>query len=248
MKEAQNEFFKYTENYKKYGPKIELKISHTVRVEKLCVDIAESLNLSDEDVELADMCGLLHDIARFEQWKRYQTYSDLASLDHGDLGVEILKKNNFINKFTKKNHETIFRAVKYHNKYRVPNTISNRNKMFVNITRDADKIDILQLFVNGGLVNHTEDAIISDKVYKAILDKKEIKRTDVKTKADDIAVRLGFVFDLNFKRSYEILKETDYINKMIDVQIKDTKNETLVKQLNELREFVNKYIGEMIKC
>lgn len=248
MKEAENEFYKYTESYKKYGPKIGLKISHTVRVEKLCVDIAKSLNLSQEDIDLAAMCGLLHDIARFEQWKKYKTYSDLQSIDHGNLGVEILKKNNFINKFTKKNHDTILRAVKYHNKYNVPNTLSERNKMFVNITRDADKIDILKLFVTGELVNDTNDSVICDKVYNAILNKEEIKRTDVKSNADDIAVRLGFIFDLNFKRSYEILKETDYINKMIDVQIKDTKNELLVKQLNELREFVNKYIGEMIKC
>lgn len=248
MKEAENEFLNYTESYKKYGKKIDLKISHTLRVKDLCIDIAKSQNMNDDDVELAAICGLLHDIGRFEQWKNYETYNDLESIDHGDLGERILKNNSFINKFSKKNHNTIFRAVKYHNKYGVPNTVSKRNKIFTNITRDADKIDILYLFVNGGLVNHVGDSIISDKIYQNIINKKEIKRTEVKTKADEIAVRLGFAFDLNFKRSYEIIVEEDYINKMIDIQIKDTNNKNLIKQLNELRDFVNNYIEEMIKC
>ena len=120
MEDALKEFYKYTDSYKKYGQKIVLKINHTVRVKDLCIDIAKSLDLREEDIDLAAMCGLLHDIGRFEQWKRYETYDDLKSLDHGNLGVEILNHNKFINHFTKNNHNTILRAVKYHNKYFVP--------------------------------------------------------------------------------------------------------------------------------
>ena len=85
MKEAEEEFLKYATPYEKYGEKIELKIKHTMRVKKISKDLAESLNLSKEDVDLAEYCGLLHDIARFEQWKRYGTYDDLKSIDHGNL-------------------------------------------------------------------------------------------------------------------------------------------------------------------
>ena len=145
MKEAEEEFLKYATPYEKYGEKIELKIKHTMRVKKISKDLAESLNLSKEDVDLAEYCGLLHDIARFEQWKRYGTYDDLKSIDHGNLGYEILKKDHFINRFTKKNHNTILLAVKYHNKYRVPKTLNERNRLFANITRDADKLDILDI-------------------------------------------------------------------------------------------------------
>ena len=89
---------------------------------------------------------------------------------------------------------------------------------------------------------------MSKKVFNNIKNKKQIKRVDVKTRADEIAVRLGFVFDLNFKESFKILKETNYINKMLDIQLKDTNNKELVKQIEELRLFVNNYIEEMIKC
>ena len=248
MNEALEQFMKYTNPYKKYGSKIDLKINHTVRVKDLCIDIAKNLNLSEEDIELAAFCGLLHDIGRFEQWKRYETYNDLISIDHGELGVEILKKDKFINKFTDKNHNTILKAVKYHNKYNVPKTLTERNKLYVNITRDADKIDILYLFVNGGLVTNTENTKMTDKVFSSLMRKELIRKKAVKTKADEIAIRLGFVFDMNFKRSYEILKETDYINKMLDIQIKESKNNELNNQLEELRKFINQYIEEMITC
>lgn len=245
---AEEEFIKYTDPYKKYGKKIELKIKHTFRVQALCGDIAKSIKLTEEEVELAKLCGLLHDIARFEQWKRYKSYNDLKTIDHGDLGVEILTKNNFINKFTNKNKDTILRAVKYHNKYRVPNTLSINNKLYTNITRDADKIDILYLFVIGGLVTTTNNTKMSTKVYNNLLNKKLIKKKDTKTMADEIAIRLGFVFDLNFKKSYEIIKEKNYLNDMIDIQIKEAENKELIKQLEELRVFLNNYIEEMIKC
>ena len=245
---AEEEFIKYTDPYKKYGEKIELKIKHTFRVQALCGDIAKSIKLTEEEVELAKLCGLLHDIARFEQWKRYKSYNDLKTIDHGDLGVEILTKNNFINRFTNKNKDTILRAVKYHNKYRVPNTLSINNRLYTNITRDADKIDILYLFVIGGLVTTTNNTKMSTKVYNSLLNKELIKKKDTKTMADEIAIRLGFVFDLNFKKSYEIIKEKNYLNDMIDIQIKETENKELIKQLEELRVFLNNYIEEMIKC
>jgi len=89
---------------------------------------------------------------------------------------------------------------------------------------------------------------MSKKVFNSIKKKEQIKRVDVKTRADEIAVRLGFVFDLNFKESFKILKETNYINTMLDIQLKDTNNKELVKQIEELRVFINNYIEEMIKC
>lgn len=248
MKDAEEQFIKYTDSYRKYGEKIILKINHTMRVEKLCEEIARSLNLKEDDINLAAMCGLLHDIGRFEQWKKYQTYNDLKSIDHGDLGEKLLKENHLINRFTNNQVNTVLRAVKYHNKYRVPKTISERNKLFVDITRDADKIDILYLFVKGELYTKTEESKMSDEIIHALKEKRLIRKDETKTKADEIAIRLAFLFDINFKKSYDIILENDYINKMIDIQIEESNNKELKEQLEELRAYLNQYIGEMIKC
>ena len=130
MEEAKKEFLKYAESYLDCGKKIELKIKHTFRVVALCEEIARKKGLTEEEIELAKLCGLLHDIARFEQYKRYQTFVDSKSIDHGDLGVEILKTNHFIGKFSTNEalESLILKTVKYHNKYALPKDLTENKE------------------------------------------------------------------------------------------------------------------------
>ena len=242
------EFIKYTDSYKKYGEMIDLKINHTFRVKDLCLEIAKSLGLNEEEEHLAELCGLLHDIGRFEQWKEYKSFKDLQTIDHGDLGVELLKNNNFINKFSTYNHDTILKAVKYHNKYKVPNTLSDKNKLFVNITRDADKIDILYLASKKKINVNTENTKMNKQVYNSLLNGKCIKKGAIKTKADLVAIYLGFIFDINYRISYKVMKERGYFDTIIDNQIKETNNKEFKEQLKVLQEVINKRIEEMILC
>lgn len=242
MTRAENEFKNYTDPYREYGDKILLKIDHSLRVRDLCANIAKSLDLSDKDMELAAICGLIHDIGRFEQWKRYQTYNDQRSVDHGDLGAEILEGMD--GTFHEGSQEIILNTVRYHNKYRVPDTIHEKNRLFVNITRDADKLDILDLFVTGGLVKQTGNTAISDHAYSMLLEKKPLRKQDTETKADSIAGYLAFVFDLNYERSFEIVRGKDYINRLINIQKAETKNDVFIRQLEELRKFINGYVRD----
>ncbi len=46
-----------------------LKVVHTYHVADNARNIAEKLKLSKEDIELAELIGLLHDIGRFEELK-----------------------------------------------------------------------------------------------------------------------------------------------------------------------------------
>lgn len=242
MTRVENEFKKYTDPYRGYGDKILLKIDHSLRVKDLCVDIAKSLNLNDKDIEFAAICGLIHDIGRFEQWKRYQTYNDQRSVDHGDLGAEILEGMN--GAFRESGQEMLLDTVRYHNKYRVPDTVDEKSRLFVNITRDADKLDILDLFVTGGLVKQTGNTAISNRVYGLLLEKTPLRKEDIETKADAIGGYLAFVFDFNYKRSFEIAQEKDFINRLIDLQKAETENEEFIRQLEELRTIVTGYMQD----
>lgn len=241
------EFIKYTDSYKKYGEMIDLKINHTFRVKDLCLEIAKSLGLTKEEQDLAELCGLLHDIGRFEQWKEYKSFKDSTTVDHGDLGVEILKENNFINKFSTDNHDTILKAVKYHNKYQVPNTLSDENRLFVNITRDADKIDILYLASKKKINVNTENSKMNEQVYNSLLNGICIKKDSIKTKADLVAIYLGFIFDINYSISYKIIKERGYIDKIIDNQLEETNNKDFEEQLVKVKKLSKRHIEEMIK-
>ena len=103
IERAKIEFDKYCKKYDLVNENLKRKYGHSYRVMMISSEIAKSLKLNQEQIELAEIIGLLHDIARFDQYSIYHTFSDVKSIDHGDLGVEILKKNNYIRKFI--NHQ-----------------------------------------------------------------------------------------------------------------------------------------------
>lgn len=249
IKKSKDEFMKYTNNYDIENENIERKIYHSLRVMEISKKIATNMGLVNEQIELATLIGLLHDIGRFEQFKIYQTYSDLESIDHGDLGADILKQNNFIRNFIKesKYDEIILKSVQNHNKYKIADDLNKEEKLFCKIVRDADKIDILyeaiEIFWKNGREEIQND-LISDKVYNEFLNKKLIKKNKnmKKNGIDKLVLMLAFVFDINFHESLEILKKEDYLNKILnnfDFKSQDTK-----EKIENIRNVLNLYLNK----
>ena len=88
-KQASEAFEKYTARYNAQDEKVRLKIEHTWRVARLCETIARSLGLPEEETDLAWLTGLLHDVGRFEQLRRYGTFIDAESIDHAQYGAQL---------------------------------------------------------------------------------------------------------------------------------------------------------------
>lgn len=91
LEHAKDEFLNYTKKYDLSNENIKRKQLHSLRVMQISENIARSLNLNEEGVTLAMLIGLLHDIARFEQYTQYQTFKDFISFDHGDYALKILE-------------------------------------------------------------------------------------------------------------------------------------------------------------
>lgn len=250
MQKAIDTFLEYTNSYVSLSNdshdvyNITLKIDHTFRVMDLCEEIAKSLNLTKEDITLAKLCGLLHDIGRFEQWSRYKTFADSKSIDHGDFGANLLKEKKFMRKFNndEKIDDLIIKVVKNHNKYKLEEGLTERESLFSNIVRDADKIDILYLYTINDISIDVGVDSFSDSVLDCLKNHKLIDRRLKKTKADTLSVSLAFTFDMNYKKTFEILRDRSYLDKEIDIYINKTTNQKLKEQLNELRSIINNYI------
>ena len=239
MKEAIEEFRKYTDLYLNYGINIERKINHTFRVVSLCEEIAKSLNLPEEDIELAKLGGLLHDIGRFEQYKNYQTFKDSASIDHGLLGYNILTPS-FIRKFNsnKENDALLRKVVLNHNKYSIDKYLTEKEKLICNIVRDADKIDILYLVLNSDILP-LDNSTVSEEVYEEILNKKLVTKEKRQTQADNLVCNLAFIFDISFSKSLEIILKKDYLNKLITKYLA-TSNQDFKEKLLVIKDVLNK--------
>lgn len=246
---AIKEFIKYTENYDLTNDNIKRKQLHSIRVMKLCGIIAESLNLNEEQIELAKLIGLLHDIARFEQFTQYRTYHDSESFDHGDYGAEILK--NDIRNYVKieKYDNIIITAVKNHNKYAIDENLQNDELLYAQIIRDADKIDIIYECIDIFWKNQedlVEKSIISDEIYREFKTEKQIKRIKEHnfSMVENLCSTIAFIFDLNFKESFKILRKENYINKIIDRF--NFKDDNTKEKIEEIRKIANKYIEKSI--
>lgn len=277
-KKVKNVFKKYTDNYDTSDEKIKLKVDHTYRVAALSERIARSLGLGDDDTNLAWLIGMLHDIGRFEQLKNYGTFSDAESIDHAHYGVELLFEDGIIEKFvgenaakdlkgTKDLKETAVKseseeketkeiseldilrtAIWNHSAYRVEEGLTDRVKMFCNIIRDADKIDILKVNYDVTLeviydvtTEELKNSGVTDKVMKAFMEHHAVLRSLKKTPIDNLVGHAALVFELIYNESFKIVKEQGYIEKMLSY-VSD--NQDTVKKFEIMRNDMNKFLAE----
>ena len=247
LENAIEEFLIYANNYDLTNPKMELKKHHSLRVMECSKKIAESLNLDEEQINLATLIGLLHDIARFEQMKRYNTFFDPISVDHGDLAVDILEENNFIRKFVQddKYDKIIKTAIKNHNKWQIQDGLEGEYLLHSQIIRDADKLDIFlegkELFwKEANEIEAIENSNLSDDVYEKFLNHLPIKREKYHTQGDRIVLFMAFIFDLNFKYSFRTILENNYINIILDKF--NFKNAETIDQFLNIREKSIEYL------
>ncbi len=230
-------FKEYVSSYDLDIIEIKNKYCHSLRVSNLCEEIAKSLNLNEKEILLAKQIGLLHDIGRFEQWKKFKSYHDPDSIDHGDLGVEILFNKKLIDAFNiTDNLDILYNAIKYHNKFTLPK-LDSYTELFCNIIRDADKIDILYLVFNNdyNILDNTDEEVT--KINREdFYNKKSIKNENIKNANDHIVCILAFVNNLNFSISKDYILKNKYLDKIYDG----------LKHKEPLKEFFEK-LG-VIKC
>ena len=247
LEKAREEFLKYTETFNLEDDNIKRKQQHSLRVMAISQKIATQIGLTQEEIDLATLIGLLHDIGRFEQYTEIGLGDNIEGFDHGDYGAKILEKD--IRKYISYSEydNVIIKAVKNHNKFKIEEGLTEQEMLFAKIIRDADKIDIIYESVYifyKGKEEQVNKSILSEKVYNQFIDQKTImKEKNVRLKyVEDIACVMAFIYYINFKSSFEILKEKDYINKILDrynFEDKETK-----EKMEGIRKIANEYIDK----
>ena len=234
----EEEFKKYVSKFDLNDDSISRKYYHSLRVMNKARKIAESIELSEEYINIATIVGLLHDYGRFEQWKRYHTFADGKSIDHGDLGVEILFDEKEIEKYDikKENYRIIYNAIKYHNKLEIPEDLTKEEKIICKIIRDADKLDIYELLLGGKIVFIDDNNPINLEVEKQFFENSSINKKIVKNESNRILLRLAMMYDINFKWSIEYIKNNNIIDRMLEM-IEDK------KKYEKYFAYMKKYLG-----
>jgi len=225
---------------------IDLKVRHTSFVCENIVGIAKEEHLSDNDLMLAETAALFHDLGRFLQYSRYKTFRDSISVNHGRLGAEILGKENILRHLPLHEQQLIMNTVKFHNAFEVPSFEDQQNVLFLQLIRDADKLDIWRIFaeyyespeeeqtsaVGLGLPDLPD---YSKTVLSCLYDKKLATLSGLKTLNDFRLMQLSWVYDLNFRHSFRLMAERAYIQKIAAVL---PQTEEIAGALSIIKKFV----------
>lgn len=194
---------------------IQFKIDHTYRVRNNILAIATSLDLSSDNLRIAEVIGLLHDVGRFEQFSKYRTFRDDISEDHAELGLQVLASHQVLNGLLDMEKNVVELAIKYHNKYLLPQLISGDCLRFCKLIRDADKLDIFQQLVD----EVSEDSPSSDEyspvVIESILAGQVVSYTNVKTTGDSKLMRMSWILDINYDLTLKNILDKEYLERMV---------------------------------
>ena len=216
-----------------------LKEAHTGRVLGIMRDLATHLGLGEEDVALAELIGLLHDVGRFRQFTVYRTFKDAISEDHAEAGLTVIRDNGLLEGFLPWEKSIVDFSVSRHNKKEIGPAPSAPALGFAKMIRDADKLDIYHV-LEPYVQSEDGKGVSPDFVDKFVYGE-QCDYTSVKTEDDKKLVRLMWVYDINFSWTLRHIKERGYIDAVIGCLPRDEKMD---KGIERLFDYVKKKLGE----
>lgn len=230
---------------------IDLKKNHTLRVVENMEKLTKALFLNEEQKNIAEVIALFHDAGRFPQYTKYGTFNDEESEDHAQLSVTAIESAAFFAEIDETSQQIIKTAILNHSKIQVPKLEEEQMLLFCQLLRDADKLDVWAMVTNQFRDKSNDDMKIimynlpnqnqvSDKIVKAIQLEKLAKKEDMKTMNDFRLMLMSWVFDLNFKASFNILNQNRYIEKIYNTL---PKQDGIINAYRTLKLFVeNKFV------
>ena len=249
----EDQFRQYASHYDLSDPKIRLKYDHTYRVASLCDDIAASLGMEGEDRDLAWLSGMLHDIGRFEQVRRYGTFQDGQSVNHAALSADLLFHDGMIRDYTgdASQDALLEKVVRLHNIYILPDTLTERELCYANILRDADKVDILRVNCDTPVsdiynlpMDEFRKASISPQVYEDVMKGENVNRAHSQTAIDFLIGHIAFIFGLVYPESVRQMQAQGYLERMMQF---DTQNPDTAEKLSHIRDYVHRYMEQRLQ-
>lgn len=229
-----------------------IKKEHSFRVAKLSYSIAQQQEFSKEDCYLSYLIGVFHDIGRFRQLIEFNTFDDSKSLNHAQYSIEVLNEEKILDRLNCKKKDIVFTAIENHNKLTIEKGLTANQLRFSKLLRDADKLDILNVLSDyysspNKKPNHTltwelpKNNAVSRDVLRQVTNGELVSKKYVKSETDVKVMQLSWVYDFNFRVSYENLLQNRYIEKVYKSM---PKNDSTIEIFRIIKVFVENKILE----
>ena len=227
------------------------KLRHTIWVLEigrlLLIKIGKDKEISQEIKNKSEIAFICHDFWRFYQNDKEKVLSN-KEFEHWDYWYELTKKSEI--------EESIALGVKYHNKYsskwlydeesylKMTEQEKKETEFLVDITKDADKLqNMLYMLLDDKtlwykiMYEWNNWKKLSKEVLEDFKKYKLIDNNKVKSIPDKILNLFSWVFDFNFKESYEILDFFSFEEKIFN----ELKNYLNQEELEEVKKILSNF-------
>lgn len=204
---------------------LRIKVVHCAHVAADCEGIARELGWNESEVAVAIILGYLHDIGRFSQYTQYKTFRDPDSVNHAQLGCEVLEKARVLDGFPPAERQVIHDGVFYHNRRELPPGLPGESLRFIQLVRDADKLDIFRVVHEAISQNHLQDypeitlgldlnGPVSPDLLEDVRSGKIGGYHKLKSLMDACLIQVSWVYDLNYLPSLARMKQRMILEKL----------------------------------
>lgn len=240
-------FTELSENHQRI---FEIKKEHSLRVADIALLLSDKLEWADDDKKLTFLIGILHDIGRFSQMLEFNTFSDEKSVDHAERAITVIKESGLLETLNISNKEPVFAAILNHNKFKIQDGLTGQQLLHSKLIRDADKLDIYRVLADyyskrNGDINHTltwelqKGTVVSPAVAKEILSGKMVSKKNLVSEIDVKIMQLSWVYDLNFRPTFEYLMKHRYLENVYNSM---PKNDLVIEIYRKIKVFTENKI------
>lgn len=208
----------------------ERKKVHTHAVAQNSHLIAQSLGLSPYDQDMAWVIGELHDFARFGQAVVTKTFRDSRRFDHARMAVRLLFTHKMIEDIIPDYYEIcpedrhiMELAILHHSDLRLPEDLTDREKLFCDIIREADCIDIFRVVYKTDwetIYGCDRRTLFSSDITEEILTyferNESVDRKKCRTPGDFYLGHIALCFCLKSKAALKLAVEMGYLSSLLD--------------------------------
>ncbi|MBA4388301.1 MAG: hypothetical protein C0404_09995 [Verrucomicrobia bacterium] len=226
----------------KLGMLLQLKLEHSMRVAADSAEIARQLGWSEQETNTAEALGLYHDVGRYLQLQRYNTFLDSISINHGECGYEITRDN--CSAMFGDDFETIATSIRYHNRREIPDGIPQPTLPFLKLIRDADKVDILFVVndtIKSGrhednpeiLLNIDIKGPLNPALLQEFQETRNCSYKNVKSLADMCLMRVSWLYSLTCLPSLRMVLDRNVMKEILGTLPQTPEIAALEKQADE---------------
>ena len=239
-------FEQYVRKYDMNNVNIKSRYFHSLKVMEIAKELATGLGIfTEEEIAVVELISLFHEIGNFSKTPNY--HIDEEDDEVIEKTLDILFTKGLIRDITKDTtYDSIIQVAIYGcDKNGFPRGIDEKTRHICAIVKDAHNLDSFRLFVNYPYVDTRINSYPNSIVYNDFKKFKTIHNKVCENNADSVLALLSKMYSFNYKYSYYLLKQNDYVAKLFDMlTFENDDTEKFFKQLTMvLNNYIDKRIG-----